>query len=577
MSFSFNLIDEKWIPCIRSDGSRDEFGLRDVLALAHQLREIVGDTPLETVTLHRLLLVILHRVFGPENSSAWQKLWIARDKGFDTEKIIAYLEKWRHKFDLLDEKYPFFQVADESQLGQPDQINKMVTRLTMDATLFEHTLNNEEKGAFFSLAQAARMLLAIQNYGFGYQFFVDAPGVKGPFFLVEGNTLYETLIFNLTSYPQEEGHYYSGADDAPAWEYDNPFEPIVDGFPFHRDKEEKIENGKKKPIYREFAPLGYLDYLTWQNRKIKLLCLDGKTVRHIAWNPGLRVKKETLDPMQSYVGTENGRIAISFSADRSLWRDFNTLLKLSDAEGNIKPVAALVNLHILAGRYPALLPKTFHLSAFGGLFKDKGKVQPVFMRCETTPLRLEYLQQEDLLPDVRIAIDEAEKVGKLLRRCAFRMAWLILKSPRPDEKPDEITKQIGQDIDKDLPIDVKIATGKIAVEENKNVKDKDAKPIYQLFTSFGVERLYWSQLEAPFYRFLQNLPDQRETALNEWRSHLRHTAKAVFNQAQQYAGSDRRSLRASVQADEQFQRGLAWLLNVPQSPTNPGGDSHDAN
>lgn len=65
MTISFNLIDEPWIPCIRLDGKPDELSLRAVFAQAHQLREIRGDSPLETASLHRLLLAVLHRVFGP--------------------------------------------------------------------------------------------------------------------------------------------------------------------------------------------------------------------------------------------------------------------------------------------------------------------------------------------------------------------------------------------------------------------------------------------------------------------------------------------------------------------------------
>ena len=65
MTYSFNLIDEPWIPCLRPDGTTIALGLRETLLQAHELREIRGDTPLETAALHRLLLAILHRVFGP--------------------------------------------------------------------------------------------------------------------------------------------------------------------------------------------------------------------------------------------------------------------------------------------------------------------------------------------------------------------------------------------------------------------------------------------------------------------------------------------------------------------------------
>ena len=146
MSFSFNLIDERWMPCIRNDGSRDELGLRNVLAQAHQLREIVGDTPLETVTLHRLLLVILHRVFGPESRSAWVKLWQS-SSGFAMTDIEAYLARpdIYKRFDLFDPEKPFFQ-SRYPKAGEKSVIS-MVLQMASgnNATLFDHHTEADRK------------------------------------------------------------------------------------------------------------------------------------------------------------------------------------------------------------------------------------------------------------------------------------------------------------------------------------------------------------------------------------------------------------------------------------------------
>ena len=74
MTASFDLISQPWIPCVRRDGTTAEFGLRDVLVQAHALRELGGESPLVTAALHRLLLAILHRVFGPDGYDAWYAL-----------------------------------------------------------------------------------------------------------------------------------------------------------------------------------------------------------------------------------------------------------------------------------------------------------------------------------------------------------------------------------------------------------------------------------------------------------------------------------------------------------------------
>jgi CRISPR system Cascade subunit CasA len=73
----FNLIDEPWIPCIplQGDGTPQLFSLRETLTRAHELCEIYSDSPLTIAALHRLLLAILHDVFGPKDTEAWKELW----------------------------------------------------------------------------------------------------------------------------------------------------------------------------------------------------------------------------------------------------------------------------------------------------------------------------------------------------------------------------------------------------------------------------------------------------------------------------------------------------------------------
>ena len=76
-NYSFNLIDRAWIWGVwKTDSRRSLISLREALCQAHELREIHGDTPPETVALHRLLLTVLHRVFNPEED--WERLWRAR-------------------------------------------------------------------------------------------------------------------------------------------------------------------------------------------------------------------------------------------------------------------------------------------------------------------------------------------------------------------------------------------------------------------------------------------------------------------------------------------------------------------
>src|SRR5881398_2234136 len=107
----FNLIDEPWIPCIAPQGQRVEYGIRDTLLKAHDLREICDDSPLVTVALHRLLLSILYRAYeGPPDMAKWRSLH-ERGNVAPGDGIDKYLKDWRSRFYLFDDKHPFMQVA----------------------------------------------------------------------------------------------------------------------------------------------------------------------------------------------------------------------------------------------------------------------------------------------------------------------------------------------------------------------------------------------------------------------------------------------------------------------------------
>ena len=106
---SFNLVEQAWIPCLMLDrGQPKEISLQDALTRAHEVREVFDNSPLVTVALHRLLLAVLHRNFGPRDFNTWKALW---QRGrWDGEAITQYLQKWKHRFDLFNEERPFYQV-----------------------------------------------------------------------------------------------------------------------------------------------------------------------------------------------------------------------------------------------------------------------------------------------------------------------------------------------------------------------------------------------------------------------------------------------------------------------------------
>src|SRR4030042_5642495 len=302
MAISFNLIDKPWIPCIRLRGKHGELSLRDVLREAAQIREIRGDSPLETASLHRLLLAVLHRVFGPEGWTAWNQLW--RRGQFDTAQMDGYLDRRdiHPRFDLFDPKRPFYQSRD-SRAGEKSVISLVLEMASgNNAALFDH--HTEDDDVALTPAQAARAVITSQAFGIGGTNpptgdCTDAPCAKGIIFLVSGDNVFETLMLNLVRYGGEDP-IPNYPDDSPAWEQDDPFKP-----------------GRTKPK-------GYLDYLTWHNRRIWLFpeeTASGALVKRMCWAAGLRLDANDIDPMKQYVADKDeGWRPLSFESDRPVWR-----------------------------------------------------------------------------------------------------------------------------------------------------------------------------------------------------------------------------------------------------------------
>ncbi|MCX8203855.1 MAG: type I-E CRISPR-associated protein Cse1/CasA, partial [Nitrososphaeria archaeon] len=250
----FNLVDEPWVPCIFPGQSRAQLlSLRDTFRRAHEVADLGDRSPLVTAALYRLLLAVLHRVYGPRDEEAWEELW---NQGSFDEGVERYLTQWRERFDLFHPTHPFYQVAGlEADLAGPAH------KLSLDFSggdnplLFDHT--TDENPLAITPDEPARYLLAAQSFA--------APGIlvnrRGVFqsgkashlfrsavILNIGSNLFETLMLNLVAYhgAAEQPFEFDDEDDIPAWEDDQP----------------------TRPETRRLR--GYLDLLTWQSRQVLL-------------------------------------------------------------------------------------------------------------------------------------------------------------------------------------------------------------------------------------------------------------------------------------------------------------------
>jgi len=512
MTFRYDLTREPWIPCLDLQGRRKLLGLRDVLAGAHALREVDGDTPLQTASLYRLLLAVLHRVFGPADLVAWATLW--RNGRWESSRVDAYLDRWRERFDLFHPEKPFYQTADPRAI--PKRLASFVPHVSSgnNPTLFDH--QRDDVPVFYSPGEAARVLVAVQAYGIGglsgipRVSFTDGPCSRGILLLVEGKTLFETLALNLLRYPSDLVGLRTSPDDCPAWEMDTPIDPP-----------------------RE-VPLGYLDYLTWHNRHI-VLCpeiLDGSlVVRECVAAPALRLDDAVRDPLMLWQASRGGgERPLAFCVERALWRDSSVLLGFGADNGSTQVPAALDQLRAVPYR-TALSHSDFPMEpkiAGFGLVKTRAKVE--LTRTERLPVPLPYLENRDLVGDLAHALSLAEDVGRQVWSATQTLAsYLVTPQLPPDQDRRTANRQRRDDL-------------------------------RRLQQHWAPDRFYWSALEVPFLYTLRTIPRDSDTALDAWVAALRREASAAFDLILRPLEHDPANLKAVVHAERRLMGGLKRVL-----------------
>lgn len=239
----FNLIDEAWIPVQFLDRSRGELGIQETLLRAKNIAVIEDQSPLVVAALHRFLLAVLYRALeGPTDIDQAKKLF---KEGIPESKIVAYLKKWRDRFWLFDEKYPFGQ--------NPNVPNKEIepwTKLapeynaTSNKVLFDHT--DTTNPGFRQSKECARWLIATMNFSLaGGRGYYPSPSPNAIMCIPLGHNLHDTLCYNFVPYPNREVM----RKDSALWEHEPARLPL------------------KHP---KRTASGYADIFTWQARMIRL-------------------------------------------------------------------------------------------------------------------------------------------------------------------------------------------------------------------------------------------------------------------------------------------------------------------
>lgn len=325
----FNLIDEQWIPVRFPDGIRAELGIQNALLRAREIAAIEDPSPLVVAALHRFLLAVLYRSMeGPTDIDQAKTLF---KEGLPGEKITAYLEKWRDRFWLFDEKYPFGQVPKF----------KPKTWRAWTALAAEHNADNakvlfDHVGMTVSgnikPAAAVRWLLATQTFAISagkseISHTGTTPSAGSVMAIPVGLNLLDTLLFCLI--PQNRSVMQT---DIPLWEKEPESLEYLKTATNVLDK----KSGKEKDRAVERGATGIVDLFTWRTRSILFKELLSGEISELGFASGVGYKESMdCDPMLGYAIKEitdketNGKVEKKFSVrfeEKGVWRDFDSLL-----------------------------------------------------------------------------------------------------------------------------------------------------------------------------------------------------------------------------------------------------------
>ncbi len=510
MNISFNLIEQAWIPCLDQEGILQNLNLLDTLCQAHEYMEVGGELPVSGASMMLLLLALAQRVYEIEDEAAWHQLW--KQGRFPPQPLEDYFNRWHDRFDLFHDQYPFYQ---DPQLGKrPEDLKKLkgkqlkpkgLSGLLLhiasgdSATLFDHSLDAEQ--AIYTPAQAAQILIMIQAFSLGGmsvasisadKFYSDSPHARGILFLNKGNTLFETLLLNML--PSLEWPFSNGQAKSPVWEMDDAFDPP------------------------RRIPESYLDFLTWQSRRLLLLpTMDSAGIKVVETYvaPGLKLSDEVINPLQhtSYSDRGTGKQVtrpLRFITGKALWRDSSVILNVQTTDDD--PPLAMNWLHQLSNM--GFLDKpNFNLIA-AGMCTEPGKKKAYFYRQEQFIFPKEFIEREILLSSLIRAMDSCDQVRKSLYLALRDLARIKLKE----------------------------------LSDLRDTLPPDPKDVAGLIAHWDAESVFWANLEPVFHQFMSRALDDTHAAELEWIDANKQNARYALSHAISAVGTDSSGLKAAAKA-----------------------------
>lgn len=361
----YNLLDEKWIQ-VASKDTVEKVSIKELFADAAKYKELAGDMKTQDFAVMRVMLAILHTVFSRFDSKGdpyeffevdeksflqigeleendledyedalyqtWIDIWNAKEF---PKVVYEYLEKWRERFFLYDDKYPFFQVTKEviekDAAGGGEFYGKNINRLVSESNNKQAYFSPKDESykEYIVDDELARWLITLQGYigtsdkkkvgsakTYSKGWLYDLGGVY-----LQGNNLFETLMLNFVIAHNENNNLLK--TQKPCWEAET-IEKNIELY-FHNGI------GNIASLYTAWCREIFID----PNRT-----KEDKFVCFIAKLPEIEHSDAFLEPMTVWKYNDTGEYKDKYrprkhDANKSMWRNFGLLTGVG--EGTRKP------------------------------------------------------------------------------------------------------------------------------------------------------------------------------------------------------------------------------------------------
>lgn len=312
---NYNVLNEPWIPVQTTEGEKKNMGIQNVLEYAHEIKEVVCGSPLETYAVQRFLVAFLMDAYHLKNVDDRKRLF--QHGKFDANVLCEYINLCRKEgvsFDLFDTQRPFYQASYNAEFDTEKKVKSAAYLFphipSGDSHVhFDHKLASERS---FSPADCMRGLLACQL--FAVHTTGDYPSSVNDtpcyYVLIQGKTLFETLTLNMLSVSECYGIKF---DSAPVAWRDTSIQVPYNLYKKNHDKQDP-----------QHPRISMLEGLTWQPRRITLVQDEDQMIRNIYYQPGQSFNQngEWQDPHVTYKITKAGyQSPITPELERAPWRD----------------------------------------------------------------------------------------------------------------------------------------------------------------------------------------------------------------------------------------------------------------